>query len=454
MHDHRHARALPAGLAVAALALAAPAEGAVLTTAGWHGRAIEDPETRLVKETAPQWPRGWSAGDVARGTGYLRPRGSQRVRQLQRGLRQRGYRPGPVDGRFGPRTRAAVIWFQIKHGLPRTGRGDVLTVTSLHEAVPVKRVAGETISLDALTPATAAALTGSEATLAGPEPIAMILLAIVILAGLAAIAVWLWSALRRPATPAAQEPPAPRPAPVVAPAPENHTGRQPVLGYVALAASDPAADLEAAARSIGSWCEARGWSLARVVHDAPGERGRALARPGLAHALAEIGASRAAGLVVCRLSDLTDSVSELGPLLQWFTDTESFVIALDYELDTSSDSGGFAARALVEISEWERRRVAGRTRAGLDAARRGTASAAAVRDDPELSARIAAMRHDGMSLQAIADALNVEGIPTLRGGSRWRPSSVQAATGYKRPPAKPRGVDLPPPRRANGKERG
>ncbi|MBA3263820.1 MAG: hypothetical protein H0T69_15355, partial [Thermoleophilaceae bacterium] len=26
-----------------------------------------------------------------------------------------------------------------------------------------------------------------------------------------------------------------------------------------------------------------------------------------------------------------------------------------------------------------------------------------------------------------------EGVPTLRGGAKWRPSSVQAATGYKRP---------------------
>jgi hypothetical protein len=43
------------------------------------------------------------------------------------------------------------------------------------------------------------------------------------------------------------------------------------------------------------------------------------------------------------------------------------------------------------------------------------------------------MRAEGMTLQAIADTLNAEGVPTLRGGSRWRPSSVQAAAGYKRP---------------------
>jgi hypothetical protein len=43
------------------------------------------------------------------------------------------------------------------------------------------------------------------------------------------------------------------------------------------------------------------------------------------------------------------------------------------------------------------------------------------------------MRNAGMTLQAIADRLNQEGVPTVRGGAMWRPSSVQASLGYKRP---------------------
>jgi hypothetical protein len=47
--------------------------------------------------------------------------------------------------------------------------------------------------------------------------------------------------------------------------------------------------------------------------------------------------------------------------------------------------------------------------------------------------RIAAMRAGGLTLQAIADQLNAEHVPTLRGGAKWRPSSIQAALGYRRP---------------------
>jgi hypothetical protein len=56
-----------------------------------------------------------------------------------------------------------------------------------------------------------------------------------------------------------------------------------------------------------------------------------------------------------------------------------------------------------------------------------------VQDVPALKERIATMRTAGMTLQAIADVLNSEGVPTLRGGVQWRPSSVQSATGYRRP---------------------
>ena len=40
------------------------------------------------------------------------------VRTVQSRLRERGYDPGPLDGRFGPRTRAAIVAFARDAGLP------------------------------------------------------------------------------------------------------------------------------------------------------------------------------------------------------------------------------------------------------------------------------------------------------------------------------------------------
>ena len=93
-------------------------------SAGWHGRAVREPHDHA---GAPQriWasyrPAGWSSGAVRLGSGYRVDGGSQRVRKIQRGLHRLGYQPGSVDGLFGPRTDAAVRWFQRKHGLKSDG---------------------------------------------------------------------------------------------------------------------------------------------------------------------------------------------------------------------------------------------------------------------------------------------------------------------------------------------
>src|SRR4051812_48855522 len=141
---------------IAALLLAVPAmppaaeaassgarEPVAMASAGWQGRAIENPRPRLrLKPTS--WPASWSAGAVAYGAGYGHAGGDRRVREVQRRLSQLGYRPGPVDGLFGPRTRAATKWFQYKHGLKHTGRVNsatlaVLRARSDNEPLPAAR---------------------------------------------------------------------------------------------------------------------------------------------------------------------------------------------------------------------------------------------------------------------------------------------------------------------------
>jgi peptidoglycan hydrolase-like protein with peptidoglycan-binding domain len=118
-----------------AAAADSPARAAELfiSSASWHGRAIREPHRHDAVRTsvAQRRVRGWSAGPVSFGTGFRRPGGSLRVREVQQRLRRLGYRPGPVDGLFGRQTRAAVAWFQVKHGLPVDGRATLATVRHL-----------------------------------------------------------------------------------------------------------------------------------------------------------------------------------------------------------------------------------------------------------------------------------------------------------------------------------
>jgi peptidoglycan hydrolase-like protein with peptidoglycan-binding domain len=62
-----------------------------------------------------------SGGVLAWGDGYARRHGSRAVRALQLRLRTGGFKPGPIDGLFGPLTQAAVRRFQRKHDLKVDG---------------------------------------------------------------------------------------------------------------------------------------------------------------------------------------------------------------------------------------------------------------------------------------------------------------------------------------------
>ncbi|MCL5776991.1 peptidoglycan-binding protein [Limibaculum sp. FT325] len=114
------------------------------------------------------------------------------VAEAQAGLNRLGFRPGPVDGLFGPRTRAAVLDYQRLRGLPVTGEIDDAFARRIQAdlaALPRRpagqgdtRVArapvpGEIMSPDPAAPGAAGPTTGAPETLApsvslptGPAP--------------------------------------------------------------------------------------------------------------------------------------------------------------------------------------------------------------------------------------------------------------------------------------------
>ena len=157
-------------------------------------------------------------------------------------------------------------------------------------------------------------------------------------------------------------------------------------------------------------------------------------REGVVPALQHLARGEAEVLVAARLGLVAASLSELVDLLAWLERGGGRLVALAPPFDSAGDRATVAV--LEEVAGWERAGHPARKRKG----RPGLAEQA-----PELFAYIHALREQGLGLKAIAERLNEDGYRTPRGGKRWRPSSVQAALGYRRPPPHLRGAPPPPP---------
>jgi DNA invertase Pin-like site-specific DNA recombinase len=207
-----------------------------------------------------------------------------------------------------------------------------------------------------------------------------------------------------------------------------------VIGYVRTSTEAQANGLRAQKAALRDECDRRGWELVDVICDEAVSRA-SLERPGLRAAMQRMEAGDATGLMVVAMDRLGYSVPAPGRLLAWFAERQATLVALDLGVDTSTPAGRLVANVIAAVAEWERDAIADRTRAGMAALRaQGKPTGRpAVADQPELAARIRTMRDNGMSLQAIADAVNTESVPTMRGAVAWRRSSVQTAAGYRRP---------------------
>lgn len=147
-------------------------------------------------------------------------------------------------------------------------------------------------------------------------------------------------------------------------------------------------------------------------------------RPVLASVLA--GLRRDDVLVVAKLDRLGRSALDVLRLAEDARDRRWRLVACDLGLDTGTPVGAFTLTALAAVAQLERDLIAQRTREALAEKRRqGVRLGGPVLLPDEVRHRVVAIRASGMTLRAVASALNAEGVPTARGG-RWHGSTVRS----------------------------
>lgn len=186
------------------------------------------------------------------------------------------------------------------------------------------------------------------------------------------------------------------------------------------------AGLAAQRTAVCSEIATRGWELVDVVEDLAAS-GKDLKRPGIQAALQMLQRREADALVVAKLDRLSRSMLDFASVMATAQKEGWAVIALDVSVDTTTPAGEAMAHVMATFAQLERRLIGQRTRDALAALRQqGQRLGRPSSISSELRSRILADRAAGLTLRQIADRLTEEGIATPRGGTRWRPSSLEA----------------------------
>lgn len=210
-----------------------------------------------------------------------------------------------------------------------------------------------------------------------------------------------------------------------------------VIGYVRVSTEGQATDgvsLDAQRAQIEAWAAAHGGDLAGVFVDAGFSGKRADNRAELQKALALACRTRGV-LVVYSLSRLARSTRDAIAIAERLAKARANLVSLTEALDTTTAGGKMVFTLFAAFAQFERDLTSERTSAALAHKRsRGErvgnipfgfrAGADGVRLEPEpaeqaIVDRIGNLRRRGLTLRAIAAALNRAGVPTRRGGE-WR----------------------------------
>jgi hypothetical protein len=126
-----------------------------------------------------------------------------------------------------------------------------------------------------------------------------------------------------------------------------------VLGYVT-------GTLHGDPEALAATCDARGWTMLKLVKETKPQLPGLVHRPHLMYALEELRFGTADGLVVAHPSDLTTDFADLVTVIRWVTGAGRFLAAADHPLDTSTEHGRSTAQALLGLGHWQRNRAIGR----------------------------------------------------------------------------------------------
>ena len=211
------------------------------------------------------------------------------------------------------------------------------------------------------------------------------------------------------------------------------------VAYVRVSTDDQTLGPKAQQNAIARWARTHEVTIVATFSDLGVSGGAELdKRPALLDALRTIETTRAGVLLVAKRDRLARDVVLAAAIERLAQGKGAAIVAADGTSNEQTPEGALM-RGLVDLfAQYERALIRSRTRAALAVKKaRGervgelpigfgvhTDGQQLVAHEPEQAAlaRVHALRAEGFSTRAIADALNAEGVPAR--GKRWHPTTV------------------------------
>ncbi len=179
-------------------------------------------------------------------------------------------------------------------------------------------------------------------------------------------------------------------------------------------------------RVIEAWATFKGKQLIWLEDE--GESAGTLDRPGLQKALDLVRDGQAGGIVVAKLDRLSRSMFDFVTLMKDSQENGWDIIAIDFDLDTSTAVGQMMIGILALFAEFERNIIKQRTKDALAEKKAAGVQIGRRRSMPDevLTAVIATWLGCDRNYTWACERLNRDAVPRGQGGKQWWASSVRA----------------------------
>jgi DNA invertase Pin-like site-specific DNA recombinase len=196
--------------------------------------------------------------------------------------------------------------------------------------------------------------------------------------------------------------------------------------------------LDAQKAKIEAMCVVQDLELVETIIDG-GESAKSLNRPGMQRLLGLVANKEIDVVIIWKLDRLTRSIRDLGELLELFERKSVSLLSLNESLDTASAAGRLVINIMISVSQWEREVIGERTSFALQHLKSQGKRVGQINygyqlsedgehlepdaHEQEILCKIKKLKGEGKSLSGIAEALNIEGFRTRRGGN-WAKQGI------------------------------